>query len=507
MLTKSKVRTSLLLVFGILVLINVVSDRFFIRLDFTEDQRYTLSDATKDILSGLNDPVTVKAYFSENLPPDVEKVKADFNDLLIEYNNRSAGQVVFEFINPSEDQQVEMEAQQSGVSPIMINVREKDQMKQQKAYLGAILQMGDRKEVIPFIQPGAAMEFALSSNIKKLSIVNKPRIGFLQGNGEPSLQAIGQLMQQLNVMYQVVPVTIDDTTSIPADIKMLGIIAPKDSLNPVYLTELDRYISTGGRLLVALNAVEGDLQNGTGKVASTNFMDWLSEKGINVGKEFVVDANCASITVRQQQQFFVMNTQVKFPYIPIITNFEDHPITTGLEGVITPFISPVSVSTPDSSLQIFALAKTSDKAGMQKPPLNFDVEKQWRETDFTAPDVTVAAAIEGTIDGAQTKMVVFGDGDFVVNGEGQAARQLSPDNISLMANAVDWLSDDTGLISLRTKGVTARPIDPNLSDATKATLKYLNFMLPILLIIIYGLYRAQIRRKIRNNLQQTDYVQ
>ena len=287
MLTKSKVRTSLLLVFGILVLINVVSNRFFLRLDFTEDQRYTLSDASKDILSGLNDPVTVKAYFSENLPPDVEKVKTDFNDLLIEYNNRSQGNVVFEFINPSEDQQIEMEAQQNGVTPIMINVREKDQMKQQKAYLGAILQMGDRKEVIPFIQPGAAMEFALSSNIKKLSIVNKPKIGFLQGHGEPSLQAIGQLMQQLNVMYQVVPVTIDDTTRIPADIKMLGIIAPKDSINPAYLAEIDQFISSGGRLMVAMNAVEGDLQNGQGSELNTNFIEWLGSKGINIGKRYI----------------------------------------------------------------------------------------------------------------------------------------------------------------------------------------------------------------------------
>lgn len=507
MLTKSKVRTSIFLVIGILILINVVSSRFFLRLDFTEDQRYTLSDATKNILAELNDPVTIKAYFSENLPPDVEKVRTDFNDLLVEYSNRSDGQVVFEFINPGDDQQVEMEAQQNGISPIMINVREKDQMKQQKAYLGAILQMGDRKEVIPFIEPGAAMEYALSSNIKKLAIVNKPKIGFLQGNGEPTLQAIGQLMQQLTVMYDVVPVELNDTSHIPVDIKMLGIVAPKDSINPVYLQEIDKFVAGGGRLLIALNTVEGDLQQGQGKAATTNFIDWLAAKGINVAKEFVIDANCASITVRQQQQFFVMNSQVKFPYIPILTDFVDHPITSGLEGVIAPFISPISITTPDSSLHIYPLAKTSDKSGVQKPPVFFDPQKQWHETDFNSPDLTVAAAIEGKLNGSDTKMVVFGDGDFVINGEGQGARQLSPDNISLMANAVDWLSDDTGLISLRTKGVTARPIDPNLEDGTKAMIKYLNFILPILLIIVYGLYRAQLRRKIRNNLQQIDYVQ
>ena len=148
----------------------------------TEDQRYSLSDATKTILEKLDEPVTVTSYFSEDLPPDIEKVRQDFKDLLIEYSNRSNGQVVYEFLNPNEDEETEMKAQQNGISPIMINVRDKDQVKQQKAYLGALLQMGDIKEVIPFIQPGAAMEYALSSSIKKLSSKERPVVGLLQGS-------------------------------------------------------------------------------------------------------------------------------------------------------------------------------------------------------------------------------------------------------------------------------------------------------------------------------------
>lgn len=507
MLTKSKIQTTILLVFGVIVLINIVSSRFFLRLDFTEDQRYTLSEASGDILTSLNDPVTVKAYFSENLPPDVEKVRTDFNDLLIEYNNLSDGQVVFEFINPGDDQEAEAEANQNGISPIMINVREKDQMKQQKAYLGAVLQMGDRKEVIPFIQPGAAMEYALSSNIKKLAIVNKPEIAFLQGNGEPSIQAMGQLAEQLSVTYKVTPLALSDTTDIPESIKTIAVVAPKDSMNPAWFAKLDQFMANGGRMLVALNAVEGDLQQGRGTEVKTNFIGWLRKKGIDVSPEFVIDANCASITVRQQQEYFVMNSQVKFPFLPILTSFEEHPITSGLEAVIVPFISPVNIAPSDSSMHVYPLVLTSEKSGLQKPPVMFDPQKQWHEADFTNPEITVAAAIDGNISGAVTKMVIFGDGDFVVNGEGQGARQLSPDNINLMANAIDWLSDDTGLISLRTKGVSTRPINPNLEDGTKAMIKYVNFLLPILLIIIYGLYRAQVRRKIRNNLQQTDYVE
>jgi ABC-type uncharacterized transport system involved in gliding motility auxiliary subunit len=104
-------------------------------------------------------------------------------------------------------------------------------------------------------------------------------------------------------------------------------------------------------------------------------------------------------------------------------------------------------------------------------------------------------------------MIVFSDGDFVINGEGQQAQQLQEDNINLMANSIDWLSDDTGLIGLRTKGVTSRPLDASLEDATKSFLKYFNFLLPILLIIIYGIFRFQSRRKIRNKLMNVTYVQ
>ena len=194
MLTRKKVRTSILLVLGILLLVNLIASRFFFRLDYTADQRYTLSNATKDILNQLGEPVTISAYFSEDLPPNVEQVRQDFRDMLIEYSSNSDGLIVYEFINPSENQESEMKAQQSGIQPIMINVRERDQMKQQRAYLGALVQMGDRKEVIPFIQPGAAMEYALSTNIKKLSVKDKPTIALLQGHGEASLSTIPQLI-------------------------------------------------------------------------------------------------------------------------------------------------------------------------------------------------------------------------------------------------------------------------------------------------------------------------
>lgn len=507
MLTKRKVQTTLFLTIGILVLVNIISTRYFFRIDLTEDQRYSLSDATLDILENLDEPVTVSAYFSENLPPDIERVRQDFKDLLIEYSNYSDGNVVYEFINPGEDQETEMKAQQSGISPIMINVRDKDQLKQQKAYLGALVQLGENKETIPFIQPGAAMEYALSTAIKKISVNNKPVLGILQGHGEPGLAALQQLNSQLNVMYDVKTFNLTDTSGVPADYNTVAVIAPTDSVIERDFNYLDQFLARGGRLLLAINNVKGNFQTASGEAVKTGFSEWLAKYGVSIDENFVLDANCSSVMVQQQQGLFRMNTPVSFPYLPIITKFTDHPITKGLESVLLPFASSISITPKDTSISYVSLATTSEKASMETLPLYFNISKQWKSSDFPKSSIPIAVALEGKIaNNNYSKMVVFSDGDFAVNGEGQGAQQLQPDNVSLMTNAIDWLSDDTGLIALRTKGVTSRPLDAQLEDDTKTLVKYANFLVPIFLIIIIGVIRFQYKKKIRNVIKSTDYV-
>src|SRR3990167_1706898 len=195
--------TRLAVLFGIILLLNFLANRLFFRLDFTADKRYTLSSATLDILKQLKNPVTIKAYFSENLPPDIGTVRRDFQEQLVEFEQRSKGKVVYEFVNPNESEESEGKAQQAGIQPVLVNIRERDQIKQQRAYLGAVVSLGDGTEVIPVIRPGGAMEYAVATAIKKLSVKNKPKVAILQGHGEPSLEAIMQAKQELDILYDI----------------------------------------------------------------------------------------------------------------------------------------------------------------------------------------------------------------------------------------------------------------------------------------------------------------
>ena len=501
---KQKIYITTALLIGILLVVNLLSNEFHLRLDLTSENQFTLSDATLDILNDLEDPITVKAYFSKDLPPNIVKTRQDFQEMLIEYSNRADGLIQYEFINPNEKESTENEAVQSGIQPVMINIREKDQMKQQKAFLGATLALGDRKEIIPFLQPGAAMEYALTTAIKKISLTIKPSVGFIQGHGEPPISELSQVATQLGVLYNTEEVPLTDTTNIADRFKTLVIIRPTDSIPPSHLQKLDGFLSNGGKLVVAINRVNGDLQNASGFAVTTGLETWLQQKGILVEDNFVVDAKCGSVNVVQQQGGFSFQSQISFPYLPVVGKFADHPISKGLESVLFEFVSTVAY-VGDTTKKFTPLAFTSEQSSALKAPQYFNIQKQWTQADLPLSNLVMAAAVEGKLVGnTLSKLVVIADGDFAISGSQQRGQRRPNDNINLLTNSIDWLADDTGLISLRTKGVTSRPID-QLEDSTKAILKYTNFLLPILLVIGYGLVRMQQNRMKRFKRMSENY--
>jgi len=499
--------TSILLLVAIFVVIAAISEYFFFRVDLTEGGQYSLSKATKNILKNLDSPVTVTAYFTGKLAPDLAKVKDDFRDMLIEYNSISGGNVVYKFVNPNKDEKTENEAMQAGIRPVLFNVREKDEMKQQKIYMGAVIKFGNDKETLPFIDPKSSLEYMLSTSIKKLTVKNKPKIGFTQGHGEPTINAYQQLMNELNVLYDVKPVQLTDTTSQKelSSFKTLVIVAPKDTFDIKQLDLIDNYLNNGGNLFMAIDHVQGDLQTLSGKVIHTGLVKWLNNKGINIEDGFVIDASCGSISVSQRTNFGIMTSQMRFPYFPLISTFPDNPITKGLEQVFFSFSSPIRY-TGDTTMHFTPLATTSDQSGVQKLPVYFDINKQWTQSDFNSPNQILAGLLEvKNKNGGISRLILVSNGDFAVNGTGDRPQQKQPDNISLMANGIDYLTDDTGLIDLRTKTITSRPIE-QMSDARKTMLKWLNFFLPILLVIIYGLIRMQYRRNQRIKRMEEGYV-
>ncbi|MCG8702316.1 MAG: Gldg family protein [Bacteroidales bacterium] len=502
MRSKKKYSITIILVAGILVLLNIVFSKIFYRFDLTEDKRYTLSDVTKDILENIEDPITIKAYFSSKLPPDQDNTRKDFRDMLIEISQISKGMLVYEFIDPIEEEREE-EAQKNGVAQLQFNIMEDDQAKAQKAFMGAVLEMGDRKEVIPYILSAEGMEYSLTSSLKKLSVINKPLVGILRGHGETGTSRIRMAMQQLEVLYQVEEVILTDSTSELQKFNTLAIIGPTDSIPGSHLQQLTRFVERGGNMLVAVNRVNVDLnqQYRVGEVINTGLESWLNKIGVDVNSNFVMDYNAGHIGAQMPGTPFTI--PILLPYWPIIQTFGDHPVSNGLEQVDMMFVSSINY-TGDSNVIYTPVLSSSELTSTQAGTAFLEIKEEWSKSEFQVGSLTVGAALEGPIMGTPAKMVIIGDADFAVP-QNQQQQQGIPDNVSLFVNAIDWLSDDTGLIELRTQGATARPID-ELEDGKRKFLKYFNFALPLLLAIGYGIFRHQRSRYLRSKRREIGYV-
>lgn len=496
-ITKYQLLTKVGLVTGIIILLNILASNWFFRLDFTADQRYTLSSATKTILKQTDKPITVKAYFSKNLPARIGRVKRYFKDLLVEYASASETEFVYNFVNPNKSKKKERKAQQKGIKPMLIGSRERDQVTRQRVYMGAEIKIGGKSEVISRIKPGGPVEYKLSSSIRKIANTQKPKIALIQGHGEAKKRELGKALNKLKVLYQVEPYTLKGKEPIPDKYRTALLIHPKDSLSSEELDQLDKYLANGGNLFVATDRIDAKLKQQRLSRQSTGLGNWLKNKGIKVAPKSLLDAECGAVTVRRQLAGRTFRQRVKFPYFPIITSFKKHAVTSGVGQLFLPFASPLRFKDTTNELSYQLLATSSNTSGTQALPSRIKANKQWTKQDLPKSSIPVAAAIEGPF-GKSTKspgrMVVVSADNLIPddqnNSKGRDQANVRKGNANLLANAVDWLSDEMGLMALRTQGVEKRPVK-DLKDGTKATIKYANAAVPVLVFIIIGLIRYQ----------------
>lgn len=491
---------SFVIILLILIELIILSYRHNLRLDLTKDKHYTLSKATREIIRNLDQPVTIIAYFSKDLPSNLLIFRREFLSILGDYKSYSRGKIVFQIINPNKNEELENQAVREGISPIIVEVREKDKARQQKAFMGLVIKYKDKKEVIPYIDPNTSLEYLLSMNIKKLTVKQKPRIGILQGYGCPVFTQMQGFINALSVMYEPVAYNYDTVNYNLVDYKVLVIIAPKDTLPKGLLAYIERYLASGGSLFLAFNNVEGKLQQNPpmGNIINTGLDSWLRNFGLQVYQKFVIDAQCGNIQV--QQANFPFPISISFPYFPMITTFAEHPITEGLEAVAMSFVSPMEFQGDTSRLSFIPLAFTSEHTGLQSLPVVFNVMKEWTQEDFNLQHLVVG----GILKSDNWTMVVFSDGDFMQLPAGE--RFEKSDNMALAVNSIDWLADEMGLIELRTKGITYKPIK-QLSDKQKIFVKYLAFSLPIIFVLIIGLLRWRFNSIKQKKLKFISYVE
>ncbi len=493
----------LLLSACIAVVLNLLAQRYTFRVDLTGDKRYTLSQATLNLLHRLPETATVTAYFTKELPPEQAVVRQDFMDLLVEYATRSGGKLVFEFEDPGTSEAVASKAINAGIRPLLVQTRKKDRSENIQVLMGATVQMGGRSAVIPAFQKGPGMEWTLSSALAQLLTEEKPLIGVLQGHHEPSLQALDELAVQLNAQYDVEATAIYDSFPINDRFSALLIIDPKDSLPAQHLERITEYMAKGHGIVLAYSTVTTDFgQTPLVGLRDIGIGPWLAAQGLQMGRSAVVDQHCGQVGVMQSATQTTI--ALPFPFYPLIEKFGSHPICHGLDQVMFQFASPLHFIGDTAQQSFVPVISSSAKSDVLPAPFYIDLRKAWTDADFPLGPQILGAAVQNK-DSTVGRLVVFTNGNFCTGDQNGHITQLPKGNLDLMVNATDWVMHHTALLSVRGREQGYRPItDPG--ESTRTALKWLNLLLPPGFVLLYGMLRVRWRHRQRKKRMQPDYV-
>ena len=269
----------------------------------------------------------------------------------------------------------------------------------------------------------------------------------------------------------------------PNDIEMLLINGVVDTLSEDALGALRNYINSGGNLFLAQSKINGDLQAQRGTPIQSNIFDILEPFGVSLADNLVMDRICGTVTVSQQRGFLRFNSAVEYPFFPVLQSFPDHEIVNSLEQVQMLFSSEIVYDTADSTRLVKPLLVTSDHSGAAAGFINLNPIQNQAFQSLNEPGKVVGVyATSDSLENVMSQLVLVSTSDFLLDGGGGQV----PSNGIFVMNAVDVLIGDRDLVALRSREITTRPLQ-TVDDATRTTVKTFNIVLPVLLVIIYGL--------------------
>ncbi|MEH0022724.1 MAG: Gldg family protein [Desulfobacter sp.] len=165
-----------ILYLAVIVLVNLAGMTLFFRADLTQNGIYSLSDASREAVATLSEPLNIKVFFSKNLPAPHNNTERYLRDLLAEYAAEAGRYFNFTFYNVSQEGDIADKADKNremardyGIQPVQIRVMENDELKFKNAYMGLVILHGDLIEKLPAITSSDGLEYQLTTAIQKLN--------------------------------------------------------------------------------------------------------------------------------------------------------------------------------------------------------------------------------------------------------------------------------------------------------------------------------------------------
>jgi ABC-2 type transport system permease protein len=538
------------------LVVSALASLIHLRLDLTEDNRYTLSAPTKKILSELRNDLYIQVWLEGEMPVQFKKLKRSVREMLDEFRIASGRKLDYEFINPLEakdakerDKQIESLAG-SGLYPVNIQAKDDQGGASQKLiFPGMTVNYNGTAIPVNFLRNNRSvsteqnllhsiegLEYEMIQTISTITADTVYKIAFIEGHGEIGETGVAEITLSLAKFFTIDRGVMNGMVGVLDKYSAIVIAGPESAFDERDKLVIDQYIMNGGKVLWLLEEVIADadsLVNGetVALYRPLGIEDQLFVYGARVNPSLVQDLECMILPMKAgtQQQM----VPVPWLYYPLLYPSPSHPVTRNLNRVAGKFVNYIDTVGRDPQIRKTILLRTSTVSKILNPPVLISLKEAERtpdEREFTKKGLPVAVLLDGRFRSAfrnrpvpaitggspyiireespETKMIVIADGDIIRNDIRRTGSSVTPyalgldrytmqtfGNKDFLVNCLNYLVDDNGIMQLRSRELKMRLLDKQAVKNNLLLIRVTNVLLPVLFVIIAGLVYSFLRKR------------
>lgn len=517
---------------------------FSMRFDLTQEKRYTLSDATINVLESVEKPLTFDVYLDGDFPASFRQLQNETKFILEEFRKVNP-KIDFKFIDPIKTKMSKDTLAAMGMQPSILPDMKEGKMSEIVMFPYAAIKYNSKGASIPLIVNLAgidaseqlsksieSLEYNFVSNIKRITADRKKNIGILINQDELRPDEFRGFMEMALENYNAGPIIPKNQTEltyedVPQLLNMdaLVIAKPRKAFTENEKLILDQYIMNGGKTLWMIDAVNAEMDTlfQAKKIMAypmeTNLTDFFFNYGIRLNAGLVKDMKKSAL-IRIVSGEVAGNPQYSsflWPYFPLGIAENKNPITKNINPVKFEF--PSSIDTLGrKNIKTKVLFESSERTNIKQVPNYVELAEIVQVDSINyleklAEPKIFAVSLEGKFNSAyatrsekniypnfkaqspENKMIIIADGDIGRNqmykgnplplGEDLLTKQ-SYGNEQFLRNALDFLLDDSNLMELRNRNIEARLLDRQRIDEEKTDWQWINLLVPLAVIILLG---------------------
>jgi ABC-2 type transport system permease protein len=555
---KSQSILQLLMIIGLVVLLNLILNPYFFRIDLTKEKRFSLGEASKNLAQKVTQPLYVKVYLEGEFPAGFKRLSRSTKEMLDEFSSYSNGNIQYEFIDPfyqadaKKTEDIILELGNKGLQPTNVQIKKEDEFAQKIIIPGAIVyyqgkefalnllknQFGQNPEEV-INSSIELLEYEIANTLRKATQGKTKKIAIIEDHGELGRWDLAEAQAMLSQFYEVerLPLSIQVPQRLN-DYAGIIIAKPTQEISEFDKFKIDQYIMNGGKVLWLVESQQAEMDSllkeniFVSTTYPTRIDDMLFKYGVRVNGNIIQDLQCNGIPILTGMKDGVPQQKLlPWPFYPVAPGNEAHPISKGIEPVWFQFASSIDTLN-NADIKKTVLYQSSPYSRVLSAPARVDLNTarldlqpemfrrnskgnfimgillegrflsnfQYRYDASKTPDLPFKDHVDNN------KMIVISDGDVIRNQFKKSTGEVYPlgydrytqetfGNKKLIQNCIDYLCDDSGIIEIRSKEITLRMLDKGKVKKERNFWVMINIGLPIVLILFFGLINKWVRKR------------